>query len=116
METGLYIGFGAVISGHEKEALDLFTDASTYYGKKLADGQVTFFEPFLMGSGDFTLSTGFMIVKGPAPEIFSIMEESAFHKLNLRATHILEHFTWNVLIVGEGVGKQLDLFKAVSKL
>jgi len=115
METGLFFKWGKVVPGLEKESLDLFTDVTTYYGKKLANGMITAFEPYLVSSGDIDFN-GFMIVKGPVAEIFKILEEPAFKEHTTRAYRIFEHFGWELLTVGEAIGEQLALFKKVSKV
>ena len=100
----------------EKDAIDLFSDTMTYYGKKIADGKLTYFEPFFVNTGDLTEFSGFMIGKGPLPEIFKVVEEDYFKELNTRAYRFLDHFSWNLLTVGEGIEKQLSLYKKVAKV
>jgi hypothetical protein len=52
MEIGLLIKRGAPVPGRETQAIDVFSEGTEYFGKKLAEGTITFFEPFLFGTGD----------------------------------------------------------------
>ena len=37
-ESGLFVGWGQPVRGREKRSLDVFNDAATYYGERVADG------------------------------------------------------------------------------
>jgi len=108
------ISWGKVRYGKEKEALALFADAVTYYGKKMADGKVTFFEPYLLSTADQTIEVGFFVVKAPVPEIFAILEEDDFKVLNTKAYLLLDHFKVDLLTVGEGLEQQLKRFEKAA--
>jgi len=111
MDAGIRVSWGAVRIGKEKKALELFQDAVTYYGKKMADGKVTYFEPFIVGTGDQSVETGFFIVKGPLTEIFAIYDEKAFKELNTKAYLLLDHFKVDFLTVGEEIEAQLKRYE-----
>ena len=111
MDGGIRVAWGKVRDGREKQALELFQDAVTYYGKKMADGKVTYFEPFFLLTGDQSENTGFFIVKAPIAEIFTILDEEEFKQLNTRAYSLLDHFRIDLLTVGEGIEAQLKRYE-----
>lgn len=116
MESGIRVAWGSIRAGREKEALELFQDAMTYYGKKMADGKITYFEPFFLGTGDQSLEIGFFIVKGPVAEIFKILEDETYLMLNTKAFNVLDHFRVDMLTVGEGIEAQLKRYEASLKV
>ncbi|MGZ4104889.1 MAG: hypothetical protein ACXVP8_06470 [Actinomycetota bacterium] len=116
MELGLRMSWGRIVPGKEKESLVLFQDAVNYVGKKMADGKVTFFEPFFMGTGDYTELNGFFILKGPVAEIFAILEDDEFKMLNTKAHILVDHYAVDLLTVGEEVEKQLKRFEKAAKV
>lgn len=108
MEVGLLVRFGKVVPGREEKALDLFTEATEYCGRLLSGGKITFFEPFFLQTSDLEEETGFILVKGPAPEIFKIIEEEEFQTLAGKAYYLVDHFRWDLITVGEGITYMLE--------
>ena len=115
MESGLRIAWGKIVPGREKEAVVLFQDAVVYYGKKLADGKLTYFEPFFLNTGDQTDETGFFVLKGPLTEIFALLDEKEFKDLNVKAYYLIDHFRVDILTVGEGIEDQMKRYEKVLK-
>lgn len=108
MEVGMLIRWGKLVPGREPAAIDVFADAVAYFGKKIDEKAVTFFEPFFFHTGDQETETGFMVMKGPAPEIFKMIEEEGFLKLMDRGFYTVEHLRWDLLTVGDGVSARLE--------
>ena len=110
METGLMIRWGKVIPGREEQALALFTEAVAYYEDLKKAGKLTSYEPFLRRTADFAVEQGFFILKGPVQEIFAIMESDAYKDFTTKGLLLLDHFTVEMLIVGDDVLGQLDRY------
>ena len=108
MEIGLFIRFGKLVPGRERQALELFGEATTYYERKRKEGVLTYFEPFLHMTSDKEYETGFFVVKGPAPEIFKLMEEKEYLLLVEKAMVLVEHFQVDLLTVGGAITEQLE--------
>lgn len=108
MDVGLMIRWGKLVPGREQAALDVFAEAIAYFGKKIEEKTVTFFEPYFFHTGDQETETGFMVVKGPAPEIFKLVEEEGFLVLMDKGFYTVEHLRWDLLTVGEGVGARIE--------
>jgi hypothetical protein len=108
METGVIVRWGKLVPGREEKAIDLFAEATGYFGKLLAEKKVTYFEPFFFMTGDIENELGFFIFKGPDAYIFELLADEYFLMLQEKALYSVEHFQVDLLTVGEGISKQLE--------
>jgi hypothetical protein len=108
-EAGLFVGWGQTVRGREKRALDVFNDAVTYYGERLSDGSIDSFEPVLLNPHGGDLQ-GFILVKGSAQGLATMMASEEFQRLNLRAGMIVENLGIIEAWVDDGVLTQLGYF------
>ena len=109
MEVGLLIRYGKLVPGREEQAMQLFEDSSTYYTSKVREGILTFFEPFFFKTSDLEEETGFFIMKGQAPDVFSMMGGQPYLELMMKAELVVQHLQVNLLTVGEGIPQQMEL-------
>lgn len=108
MEIGLLIRYGKLVTGRETQAMELFQESTAYFQRKLSEGVITYFEPFFLKTSDLEEETGFFIIKGPAPEVFRLMEEEEYLRLMDKATVLVEHMRADILTVGEGIPAQFE--------
>ncbi|HEX9122122.1 MAG TPA: hypothetical protein VF984_01995 [Actinomycetota bacterium] len=108
MEIGLIIRYGKLVPGREAQAIELFEEATRFFAEKLAQKALTSFEPFFFATSDLEQETGFFILKGPAPEMFKLMEEEQYLNLMQKGLMLIEHLRADMLTVGEGIGQQLE--------
>jgi hypothetical protein len=108
VEIGLFIRYGKLVPGRERPAIELITEAKAFFERKRKEGILTFFEPFLYMTSDKEYETGFFVVKGPAPEIFKLMEEKEYLLLIEKAMVLVEHFQVDLLTVSEAITEQLE--------
>ena len=113
MDVGLIIRYGAIVPGRETQAIELFEEATRYYEEKVKAHTLTYFEPFLFMTSDYQEETGFFILKGPAPEVFKLMEEEKYRWLLQKASLLVEHLHVSFLTVGEEIREQLERFAKV---
>lgn len=107
MEHGLLIKWGALVPGREAQAIDLFAEGTEFFGKKMAEGVITFFEPFFFGTGDLEEWQGAFFIKGPIDKVFAMIQEEGYLYLMDKAFYLVEHLTVHHLTVGEAVTDQL---------
>jgi hypothetical protein len=107
METGLLIKWGKLVPGREEQAIDLFAEGTDFFGKKMAEGTVTFFEPFFVRTTDLEEWQGAFYIKGPVDKIYKMVEDPDYLFLVDKAFYLVEHLTVTYLTVGEGVTEQL---------
>ena len=115
-DLGFIVRWGRVFPGYEKHAIDLFSETTKYFGDKLADGTLTYFEPFLYLSGDSETEIGFFVMKGPEPKVLALIEDPGRLDLQARATQLLAHVKTDVLAVGEGVFEQIGRFGKANQV
>jgi hypothetical protein len=108
MEIGLWIRFGKLVPGRERRAIELFEEGTRYFRDLYAKKVLTYFEPYFLMTSDHEAETGFFILKGPATEIFKLMEEEPYLHLVQKAFVLVEHFQVDLLTVGEGIPAQLE--------
>ncbi len=108
MEIGIMVRYGKAVAGREEQAIQLFDDSQKYFKEKHSERVLTYFEPFFYITSDREEETGFFVLKGPAPEIFKLMEEEKYLWLVQKAMLLLEHFQVDLLTVGEGIPAQLE--------
>ena len=113
MEVGLIIRYGKLVPGREKEVFELFDESMMYFQEKLSEKVLTYFEPFFLTTGDLEEESGFFILKGPAPEIFKLMEEEKYRWLMQKAFLLIEHVRQDILTVGEEIPLQMERVKKV---
>ena len=113
MDVGLIIRYGAIVPGRETQAIELFDETTKYFEDKVAEHVLTYFEPFFFMTSDYQEEAGFFILKGPAPEVFKLMEEEKYRWLLQKASLLVEHLHVNFLTVGEGIPEQLERFAKV---
>ena len=108
-ESALFVGWGQPVRGREKRSLDVFNDAVTYYGERVADGTIDSIEPVLLNPHGGDLQ-GFFLVKGSAAGLATMKASEEFQKLHTRAGMIVEDLGIIDAWVGDGVLAQLGHF------
>jgi hypothetical protein len=108
MEIGLLVRYGKLVPGREEQGIELFEETMRYCSSKLADGTLTYFEPFFLATSDLGEESGFFIMRGPAPSIFGLMEEEEYHRLMQKGAMLCEHMRADLLTVGEGIQVELE--------
>lgn len=107
METGILIRWGAPRPGRERESLDLFHRSVEYYRGLVEAGKLTYFEPFLLGSGDSEVETGFFILKGEVTQVFGLLDDQELRDLMAQGSVLVEHYRLEMLTVGDGIQRWL---------
>ena len=108
-EAALFVGWGQTVRGREKRALDVFNDAVTYYGARVADGSIESFDPVLLDPHGGDLQ-GFFLIKGPAQGLATMRASEEFQRLHIRAGMIVDDLGIIDARVDDGVLTQLGHF------
>lgn len=111
METGILIRWGAPRPGREKDALDVLQSSIEYFRGLVNDGKLTYFEPFMFGSGDSEVETGFFILRGEVTRIFELLDHQEFRDLLTRGGIVAEHYRLDMLAVGESIQRWLGEYE-----
>jgi hypothetical protein len=102
-DAGLFIGWGAVARGREKEAVDLFNEIVEYYGRLQEEGEIESFEPVILEphGGDLT---GFVLIRGESDKLAAIRVSDEFTRYSIRAALVVDGFG----VVGADLEKRLQ--------
>ena len=102
-ELGLIVRWGRFHPGMGQRTVDVIADVLKYFYDKLADGTLTYFEPFLCQTGDHDENLGFFLMKGSETSIIRILEDEERMRLDARAAELVTHLRTDVLTVGGDV-------------
>jgi hypothetical protein len=109
----LFIGWGAVVRGREKQALAVFQESMEYYGKLQQDGRIEGFDVVLLAPHGGDLN-GFVIVRGERQKLAEIRFSDEFERLVARASAIVDAPGVVPAYTGEALGKQIALYQEVA--
>jgi len=90
-DAGLFIGWGAVARGREKEAVDLFNEIVEYYGRLQEEGEIESFEPVFLEPHGGDLS-GFVLIRGESEKLAAIRVSAEFTRYSIRAALVVDGF------------------------
>jgi hypothetical protein len=111
-EAGLYLGWGTVVRGRERVALDLFNESLQYYGRLQQEGKIESFDVAILTptGGD---NVGFIPLRGTAQQIDSLRRDDEFQELLNRVQMIVEGLRLTDAVVDEGLAQQITRFEKV---
>jgi hypothetical protein len=111
--NALFIGWGAVVRGREKQALQVFQESMEYYGRLQQEGRIEGFDVVLLAphGGDMN---GFVVLRGDRQALEDIRFSDEFERLLVRAASIIDAPGVVPAYTGEALGQQLGLFQAAA--
>lgn len=109
----LFIGWGAVVRGREKQALQVFQESMEYYGKLQQDGQIEGFDVYVLAPHGGDLD-GFVILRGDRQKLAQIRFSDDFERLLARASAIIDRPGVVPAYSGEVLAQQMALFQQVA--
>lgn len=113
--AAMLIGWNRVVAGREKQALELFNESLTFYGKLVNDKKLESFEPVVMRphGGDMN---GFILLRGTPEQIDGVRRAPQFEDMMVRGLHCLDRLGAVDAYVGEGMSRIMEMYaKTVSK-
>ncbi len=109
----LFIGWGAVVRGREKQALQVFQESMEYYGKLQQDGRIEGFDVLLLAPHGGDLN-GFVILRGNRQGLAEIRFSDEFERLLARAGAIIDNLGVVPAYSGETLTQQMGIFQKVA--
>lgn len=113
IDGALMVSFGAVHTGRETLAVELFTELSRYLGKLLADGEVSAFRPFFFADGMMGDVLGFFLIEGRRDALDRLRREEEFVRMMLRAGAATHNVRVHTLMAGSQAGRLVRLYGEV---
>jgi hypothetical protein len=110
-DAAIYIGFGPVVTGRERQALATFNEAIAYDTRLQSEGEIESFEAALLEPHGGDLS-GFVLLRGDADKLHRVRTSEEFLRLNVRSGLVVQNFGVVDAYIGAGLARQLALFEA----
>lgn len=110
---GLFIGWGPVVRGREKQALQVFQESMEYYGKLQQDGQIDGFDVYLLAPHGGDLG-GFVVLQGDTQKLAQVRFSDEFEQLLVRASSIIDNLGVVIAYSGDALAKQMELFQQAA--
>lgn len=109
----LFIGWGAVVRGREKQALQVFQESMEYYGRLQQEGRIESFDVLLLGPHGGDLN-GFVVLRGDRKALADVRFSEEFERLTARASAIIDSLGVIPAYGGEALAQEMGLFQDVA--
>ena len=109
----LMLSFGAVHTGREALAVEMFTEVSRYLGKLLADDAIENFKPFFFADGMQADVIGFFLIEGQRERLDALRRREDFQRIILRTGAATANVRVHSLIAGTEAGRLVNLYRQV---
>ena len=109
-EAGLFIGWGAPVSGREAKGLETFNQGVEYWGRLQQKGRIESFEVVLLypHGGDLY---GFSLLRGNHAQLDEVGGDEEFLRLTARAGLIVDRLGVVRAALGDGLQQQIGIYQ-----
>jgi len=112
-DDALFIGWGEVVRGRERKAVEVFNESLQYYAQLQQDGKVESVEPWFLAPHGGDLA-GFILLRGQREQLDEIERSPEFERLQTRASLIVDRTGVINAYTGEALGRLLGQFQEAS--
>ncbi len=112
-DDALFIGWGSVVRGRERKALDVFGETVQFWAQAQQDGRIESFQPILLSPHGGGLA-GFMLVTGERGKLDQLRESDEFGRVVARAGMIVEELGVIDAYGGEALARQMGRFQEAA--
>ena len=110
-DAGLFIGWGQVVRGREKRAVQVFNESVEYWGGLQRDGKIEDFEVALLTPHGGDLQ-GFALLRGSEEQMGALRADEEFQRQVIRADQIIESQGVIEAAIGEGIARGMAQYQA----
>src|SRR4029450_2165471 len=103
-DAAIFIGWGQVVRGREKRAVQVFNESVEYWGGLQGDGKIEDFEVAIVTPPGGALQ-GFALLRGSEDQIAELQTDEEFQRRVTRADQIIESQGVVTAAVGEGIAR-----------
>jgi hypothetical protein len=111
--NSLFIGWGPVVRGRERQALGVFQESMEYYGRLQQEGRIERFDVVLLGPHGGDLN-GFVLLRGDRQQLAEVRFSDEFERLTVRAASIIDQLGVVPAYTDDAIGDQMGLFQAAA--
>ena len=112
-DEALFIGWGDVVRGRERKAVDVFNESVQYYGGLQRDGRIESFDAWFLAPHGGDLA-GFILLRGEREQLDEIERSPEFERLQTRAGMIVDRVGVVNAYTGEALGRQMGQFEQAT--
>lgn len=109
-DAALFIGWGQVVRGREKRAVQVFNESVEYWGGLQGDGKIEDFEIVLLSPHGGDLQ-GFALLRGSEEQVSALRADEEFGRRVQRADLIVESQGVVDAVIGEGVARGMAQYQ-----
>jgi hypothetical protein len=109
-DAGLFIGWGQVVRGREKRAVQVFNESVEYWGGLQGDGKIEDFEVAILTPHGGDLQ-GFALLRGSEEQVNALLGDEEFQRRVIRADQIIENQGVVTALIGEGVARGMAQYQ-----
>jgi hypothetical protein len=114
-DAGLFIGWGAPITGREAKGLEVFNEALAYYARLQQDGVIEGFDTVLLEPHGGDLQ-GFFLLRGSEDSLATLRVDDDFVRLTTRASLIITGLGVVGAALGDGLESAIGMYQeAISE-
>ena len=115
-EAALFIGWGQVVRGRERQALELFNESMQQYGRWQEEGRIEGFDVALLSPHGGDLQ-GFVLIRGSGEQLDSLRRDEEFERLQQRVDLIVDRLGIVDAYVDEGLARGMGIYQdAIGEL
>jgi hypothetical protein len=109
-DAAVFIGWGQVVRGREKRALQVFNESVEYWGGLQGDGKIEDFEVVLLTPHGGDLQ-GFALLRGSEEQIGALRADEEFARRVQRANLIVESQGVVDALIGDGLARGMAQYQ-----
>lgn len=112
-DEALFIGWGEVVRGREKKAVEVFNESVQYYGQLQQDGQIESIDAWFLAPHGGDLD-GFFLLRGDREQLDEVRRSPEFERLQTRAGMIVDRTGTVNAYTGEALGRLMGQFQEAA--
>lgn len=112
-DEALFIGFGEVVRGRERKAVEVFNESVQHYGQLQQDGRLESVEAWFLAPHGGDLG-GFFLLRGEREQLDEIQRSPEFETLQARAAMIVDRTGTVNAYTGEALGRLMGQFEEAT--
>jgi hypothetical protein len=109
-DAAMFIGWGQVVRGREKRAVQVFNESVEYWGGLQGDGKIEDFEVALLTPHGGDLQ-GFALLRGSEQQINALQTDEEFQRRVVRADQIIESQGVVTAVIGDGIARAMAQYQ-----
>ncbi len=112
-DDALFVGWGEVVRGRERKAVEVFNEAIEYYSKLQQEGKIDSVEPWFLATHGGDLG-GFMLIRGEREKLDEVVRSPEFEVLQTRVAMIVDGSGVVQAVTGEALARGMGHFQEAT--